>query len=91
MKRLYEFIKKYDGYIGGIFLLSWLIGALIFSHKTSYDIGYRKGGAVGFEIALDTVNKILDINQRCDSCVTKLQLELKYDTATYYINKKLIK
>jgi hypothetical protein len=57
----------------------------------AYDVGYLKGGSVGYEIALDTVDKILVANIVCDTCISKLSIVSKYDTNTYIISKKTIR
>lgn len=69
----------------------WIIIIGINIWGISYERGYVKGGVVGYEMALDTIDKIIVKNISCDTCVSKLTIVTKFDTNTYYISKKLIK
>jgi hypothetical protein len=64
------------------------IVAILF-YSIGNDNGYRKGGLIGYNIAMDTITKVLDATSE-KKFVTKLTAVSRFDTNVYYISPKIL-
>lgn len=76
-----------------IILILIVVTAAIYCMEKSYNggrtDGYKIGLDKGFDLAADTINKILEKHAKCDTIVGELTIESK-DTITYYISKRVV-
>jgi hypothetical protein len=61
-------------------IVSWSIGS---------DNGLKKGGLIGYNIAMDTITAVLDATSE-KKFVTKLTTISRFDTNVYYISPKIL-
>lgn len=66
-----------------------LITVISSSIFLSYNIGYKSGINDGFNISLDTANKILQKQLKSDTTVTELVL-INQDTNVYILSRKTL-
>ena len=85
-----KLIKSEDKYK---FILTLVLALLPFILIGVYFLGenngYEKGGEAGFNIAIDTLNKILDTKIDSND-VNKITTVFKSDTNVYYISNKVL-